>query len=243
MPDYRGAAITGDEGSRGISVDALEVQSRSLDGSRRVWVYLPPGYARGRTRYPVLYVQDGMEYVTRARATLLAHDMIVQRKIAPFIIVFVVPADRMKDYWANDAFADFMATELVPFIDARYRTEANRERRAVMGASLGAIISVWTALRHPEAFARVGGQSCAFQIDNERLVTALSRLGPMTRSSGFRFYFDVGRMEPIRAVNRRVRVMLRAKGYMVDYAERDAGHNWTSWRDRLSGAYLALWGK
>jgi glucan 1,4-alpha-glucosidase len=241
MPDYRGAAILGDEGSRGISVDALEVPSALLDGSRRVWVYLPPGYAQAKRRYPVLYVQDGMEYVTRARATLVAHDLIVERKLAPFIIVFVLPADRMKDYWVSDAFADFMATELVPFIDARYRTLPECERRALLGASLGGIISVWTALRHPEVFARVGGQSCSFQIDNERVVGALSSLGPVARTGRLRFYFDVGRMEPIRLVSARVRVMLRAKGYAVAYAETEAGHNWTSWRDRLAGAYLALW--
>jgi glucan 1,4-alpha-glucosidase len=241
MPDYVGAQVTGDEGSRGISVDALEIRSHLLDGARRVWVYLPPGYAQSAMRYPTLYVQDGMEYVVRARAALVAHDLVQQKKIAPFIIVFVLPVDRMKEYWANDAYADFLATELVPFIDARYRTRQEREARALMGTSLGGIISVWTALRHARVFARVGGQSCSFQIDNERVVGALSRLGPMTRANAFKLYFDVGRMEPIMAVNRRVRVMLRSKGYAVAYAETDAGHNWTSWRDRLAGAYLALW--
>jgi glucoamylase len=226
MPDYREAAITGDEGSRGISVDALEVKSQLLDGTRR---------------YPTLYIQDGMEYVTRARATLIAHDLIKAKKLAPFIIVFVLPVDRMKEYWANDTFGDFMATELVPFIDARYRTLTGRNARALMGASLGGISSVWTALRHADLFARVGGQSCSFQIENERVVGALSRLGPARGALPFKFYFDVGRMEPIRAVNRRVRVMLASKGYRVAYAETETGHNWTSWRDRLADAYLALW--
>jgi glucoamylase len=241
MPEYRGALITGDEGERGISVDALEIKSQLLDGTRRALVYLPPGYAQSNTRYPVLYVQDGMEYLTRARAALIAHDLIKEKKIAPFIIVFVVPSDRMKDYWANDRFADFMATELVALIDARYRTQTDRSARALMGASLGGVISVWTALLHTETFARVGGQSTAFQIDNERVVGALSRLGAIRRERPLKFYFDVGRMEPVREVNRRVRVMLRAKGYPVAYGEGEAGHNWTSWRDRLEGAFQELW--
>ncbi|HEX8144871.1 MAG TPA: glucan 1,4-alpha-glucosidase [Pyrinomonadaceae bacterium] len=241
MPGYRGAAITGDEGERGISVDTLEVRSNLLDGVRRAWVYLPPGYAQSSARYPTLYVQDGMEYVTRARATLIAQDLIKEKKIAPFIIVFVLPLDRRKDYWANDAFADFMATELVPFIDARYRTKAERNARALMGASLGGLISVWTVLRHADTFARVGGQSSSFQIDNERVVGALYGLAAASQERPLKFYLDVGRMEPIKAVNRRVLVMLASKGYRVAYAEEDAGHNWTSWRDRLAGAYLALW--
>ncbi|MBA3765915.1 MAG: glucan 1,4-alpha-glucosidase [Acidobacteria bacterium] len=241
MSEYRAPLIRGDEGERGISVDALEIKSRLLDGTRRVWVYLPPGYKESNARYPVLYVQDGMEYVTRARATLIAHDLIKEKRIAPFIIVFVVPVDRMKDYWVNDAFADFMATELVAFIDARYRTQADRNARALMGASLGGVISVWTALRHADTFARVGGQSTAFQIDNERVVGALSRLDPLRRERPFKFYFDVGRMESIKEVNRRVRVMLRAKGYEVAYAEGETGHNWTSWRDRLANAFQEIW--
>ncbi|HEV2912494.1 MAG TPA: glucan 1,4-alpha-glucosidase [Pyrinomonadaceae bacterium] len=241
MPGYRETPISGDEGERGISVDALEVGSGLLDGSRRAWVYLPPGYKQSTARYPVLYVQDGMEYVTRARATLIAHDLIKAGKVAPFIIVFVLPGDRMKDYWANDAFADFMATELVPFIDARYRTKAERNGRALMGASLGGVISIWTALRHADTFARVGGQSSSFQIDNERIVGALARLGPMRREQPLKFYFDVGRMESVKAVHRRVRVMLAARGYSVAYAEAETGHNWTSWRDRLANALVALW--
>lgn len=241
MPEYRSIAILGDEGERGISVDALEVRSSLLDSVRRVWVYLPPGYAQSRTRYPTLYVQDGQEYMTRARATLIAQDLITGKRIAPFIIVFVLPLDRMKDYWANDTFADFMAKELVPFIDARYRTRADRNSRALLGASLGGLISVWTGLRHADTFARIGGQSTSFQIENERVVGALSRLDTMSRARPLKFYFDVGRMEPILAVNRRVRVMLASRGYAVAYAEAEAGHNWTSWRDRLANAFLAIW--
>lgn len=241
MPEYRSIAITGDEGERGISVDALEVRSSLLDSVRRVWVYLPPGYAKSGTRYPTLYVQDGQEYMTRARATLIAQDLITGKRIAPFIMVFVLPQDRMRDYWANDAFADFMAKELVPFIEARYRTRADRNSRALIGASLGGLISVWTGLRHAETFARIGGQSTSFQIENERVVGALSGLDTMKRAHPLKFYFDVGRMEPILAVNRRVRVMLVSKGYAVAYAEAETGHNWTSWRDRLANAFLALW--
>jgi glucoamylase len=241
MPEYRETATTGEEHERDINVDALEIRSKLLDGTRRLRVYLPPGYAQSNARYPVLYLQDGAEYATRARATLIAHDLIKAKRVAPFIIVFVVPADRMKDYWANDRFADFMGGELVPFIDARYRTQADRNARALLGASLGGVISVWTALRHADTFARVGGQSTAFQIDNERVVGALARIELMRPDRAFRFYFDVGRMEPIMGVNRRVRVMLRAKGYEVAYAEAETGHNWTSWRERLEGAFQALW--
>jgi glucan 1,4-alpha-glucosidase len=225
-----------------VSVD--EVPSRHLGGTRKIAVYLPPGYESSRERYPVLYVQDGTEYLRRTDPITTAERLIREKKVKPFIIVFVDPVDRTKEYWAGDDFADFMAKELVPYVDARYRTRAERGARALLGASLGGVISVWTALRHPDTFARVGGQSSAFQIDDERVARRLARLEEASVTKHpFRFYFDAGLLEPIHDVNRRVQVMLAAKGYPVTYRETPAGHNYTTWRERLADAFTALWGE
>lgn len=243
MPGYRPSALAEAKWTLRGTIEKLEAPASALEGGkRRIQVYLPPDYARGGdARYPVLYLQDGSEYVTRARAATVADALIAQGKLAPFIIVFVDPVERFKEYWANDKFADFMATELVPLVDARYRTRPTREGRALMGASLGGVISVWTAMRHPEVFARVAGQSTAFQIDDERVVSALAGLEPMRPARPLKFYFDVGLLEPIWKVNRRVRVLLAGKGYPVAYAETAAGHNWTNWRDRLAEAFTRVW--
>ncbi|HVG33173.1 MAG TPA: alpha/beta hydrolase-fold protein [Pyrinomonadaceae bacterium] len=241
MPGYSEPVLLDDETTVSINLDSWKAQSRLLGGARAIQVYLPPGYDKSGARYPVLYMQDGAEYLTRARAALIADELIAHRKVAPFIIVFISPVDRLKEYWANDLYADFLATELVRLVDARYRTLARRDARALMGASLGGVNSVWAALRHKDTFARVGGQSSSFQIDNERVVGALSRLGTMKAERPFKFYFDVGRMESILGANRRVRAMLRAKGYAVSYRETETGHNWTSWRDRLANAFEELW--
>ncbi|MBA3241279.1 MAG: hypothetical protein H0T60_08630, partial [Acidobacteria bacterium] len=238
-----GAAIN--FGDMLVDIQLEDVPSDRLGSKRTIAVYFPRGYRKAQqTRYPVLYVQDGSDYIRRAHAVEIADKMVAQGKVAPFIIVFIDPLDRMKEYWANDAFADFMAKELVPFVDARFRTVADREHRALLGASLGGVISVWTALRHPAVFARVGGQSTAFWIDDERVVTALAALDEEARRNHpFRFYFDTGRLESVLDTHRRVQVMLAAKGYPVTYRESESGHNYTTWRDRLADAYLALWGE
>ena len=244
MPGYRPSeyAVEATAQQRG-TLESLEVASRTPGGTRKVQVYLPHGYAQSSgARYPVLYVQDGSDYITRGSATTVADNLIARRQVAPFIIVFVDPVERNKEYWANDRFADFMAKELVPLVDARYRTRAERDSRALLGASLGGVISVWTALRHPDLFARVGGQSSAFQIDDERVVQALARLEPQ-RALPLKFYLDVGQLESLVEVNRRVQVALAAKGFPVVYRESAAGHNYAAWRDLLAGAYLALWDK
>jgi glucoamylase len=246
MPGYVPSALA-NESPTGpqMMMHSVEVASRILGGTRKVQVYLPPGPLDSRERYPVLYLQDGTDYYVRAHATWAAGNLIAQKKVPPFIIIFVDPADRMKDYWADDKFADFMAQELVPYVDRNFRTVPDRDSRALLGASLGGTISVWTWLRHPDVFARVGGQSSALQIEEERVVSALAKLDDGARARyPTRFYFDAGQFEPlILDLGRRTNVMLRAKGYPVTYRESAVGHNYTAWRDRLADAYAALWAK
>jgi glucan 1,4-alpha-glucosidase len=241
-PEYRPAAFaSGRDDLRG-RLERLDVPGGD---ERTVQIYLPPGYAAGASRYPVLYMQDGTQAIALGRAAETADRMISENKLDPFIVVFIDPLDRMKEYWANDRFADWMARTLVPLVDSRYRTRAERDGRALLGASLGGTISVWTALRHPDTFARVGGHSTAFQIDEERVLAALSRLDEdARRAHPFRFYLDAGLYEPIIFENgRRANLILRARGYPVAYREAPAGHNHTAWRDRLADAYTALWAK
>ncbi len=241
-PAYRPNAFASGSNELRGRLERLELPGG--DG-RKVQVYLPPGYARGAARYPVLYAQDGTQSIELGRAAEVADRMISEGKLAPFIIVFVDPLDRTKEYWANDKFADWMARTLVPVVDARYRTRATRDGRALSGASLGGVISVWTALRHPAVFSRVGGHSTAFQIDEERVLAALARLDASARRKfPLRFYLDTGRYEPpIFETTRRANLILRARGYPVAYREAPVGHNYTAWRDRLADAYTALWAK
>jgi enterochelin esterase-like enzyme len=239
-PAYRPTAFAaGGKELRG----RLEQLELSGGDKHKVQVYLPPGYAR--VRYPVLYMQDGTQSVELARAAETADRMITEGKVEPFIIVFIDPLDRMKEYWANDTFADWMARTLVPLVDTRYRTRATRDARALSGASLGGVISVWTALRHPETFARVAGLSTSFQIDEGRVLSALARLDDETRRrQPLRFYLDAGHYEQIILdTGRRANLTLRARGYPVTYREAPVGHNHTAWRDRLPDAYVALWAK
>jgi enterochelin esterase-like enzyme len=238
-----GAALLRPPGPEQFSnLVADAIMSRHLGGERKITVYLPPEYERAKTaRFPVLYVQDGSDYIRRGAAIDTARRLVAAGKLKPFIIVFVDPAERMKDYWLSNQFADFMALELAPHVDGHYRTIATRDGRALLGASLGGVISLWTALRHPAAFARIGGQSTAFWVDDERLMTELAKLdAEARRRHPMRFYLDTGRLESLLGVNRRANVMLRARGYPVAYFESESGHNYTTWRDRLADAYVAL---
>jgi enterochelin esterase family protein len=117
------------------------------------------------------------------------------------------------------------------------RLNKNRDGRALLGASLGGITSIWIGLKHPDKFARIGGQSSSFWVDNERVVRELSKLD--AAKTKFKFYLDDGIFEGVDD-SRRVNVMLRGKGYPVTYRETVTGHTWTSWRDRLADAFIGL---
>jgi glucoamylase len=238
MPEYK--ATKWDKGSFDSQIlQTFEIDSKQY-GKRSVKVYLPENYEARRKNdsFPVLYFQDGSGYIERAKAVQVQQNLVKAGKIKSFIMVFVDSKERNKEYWASDAYADFLANELVPAIDAKYNTVKNREGRAIIGASLGGITSIWIGLKHPEIFARIGGQSSSFWIDNGRVVKELSKLN--FEKTKLRFYLDDGTLEGVDDT-RRVDVMLRGKGFPVVYREAETGHNWTSWRDRLAEAFVALW--
>jgi enterochelin esterase family protein len=233
MPGYRPIAFARGETPK---LEEFEIESKEF-GRRKIKVYLPQNYSSSSARFGAIYFHDGAEYASRAGAPQVLESLLKGNKVKPFILVFTDPKDRVKEYWANDRWADFLANELAPEIDRRYRTIANRDGRAVIGASLGGITSLNIALRHPDKFARIGAQSASFWVDNERVVEGLKKLDSV--KAKFRFYIDDGVFEGVDD-SRRVNVMLRAKGYPVTYIEGRTGHNWAAWRDRMAEAFVAL---
>ncbi|MGI8884653.1 MAG: alpha/beta hydrolase-fold protein, partial [Pyrinomonadaceae bacterium] len=233
MPDYK-PTVWNKGGD--VFLDTIDFKSGIYNGARLLQVYVPKDCAEKSC--PVLYLQDGSDYVKRSRAVQIQQNIVKAGKIKPFIMVFLDPKDRMKEYWASDDYAKFVAEEVVPAMDKQYNTIKSRDGRAILGASLGGITSFHTAVKYPEIFGRVGGQSSSFWIDDERVVKELEKLD--SSKNKFVFYIDDGTLEGVED-SRRVNVMLRGKGFDVTYVEAETGHNWTSWRDRLADAFVALW--
>ena len=203
MPDYK-ATSWDKETNEAVNLETAEINS-TIYGKRVVQVYVPksepsaaadglssqkriiknnvplpkvqPSATADGSDLPVLYFQDGSDYINRAKAIQIQRNLVKANKVKPFIMVFLDPKDRMKDYWANDDYAKFLATEVVPAIDAKYHTIKSRDGRAVLGASLGGITSVWVGLKYLEIFLRIGGQSSSFWIDEKRVLKELKKSG------------------------------------------------------------------
>ena len=88
-----------------------------------MWFYLPPGYAAATdTLYPVVYVLDGGNYVEKMDVPRVLDHLIANKAIPPVIAVFSEPADRQEEYSRSPQWRAFIATELVPMVDKRFRT-------------------------------------------------------------------------------------------------------------------------
>ena len=155
-----------------------------------VHVILPPGYDAAATRrYPVLYVNDGQDRQAVGLRPTLAR-LHGEGTIRPVIVVAIdMLHDRMGTYGLSDRaarrsvpgdskygpvgarahdYSEWVATALVPYVDAHYRTEANPGARAVLGWSLGALNAFNLGWQYPDVFARVGAFSPSFWLASDR---------------------------------------------------------------------------
>ncbi|MGB3798687.1 MAG: alpha/beta hydrolase-fold protein [Lewinella sp.] len=129
--------------------------------TRAVSVYLPPGYDEGATRYPVIYYLHGfLNDHTLTPDMIEALDYaIAARKIPPFILVVADNRTAIDgSFYSNSAFGQwetFMATDLVEYTDANYRTLTDRNSRGVTGHSMGGYGALKLAMRYPDTFGSV----------------------------------------------------------------------------------------
>jgi enterochelin esterase family protein len=138
---------------------------------RRAFVYTPPGYDESRARYPVLYLQHGAGenergWVEQGRANFILDNLIAAKKAKPMLLVvdtgYATPAGTAvgtNRLAATAAFEEVMLTELIPTIDATFRTKTDREHRAMAGLSMGSGQTLSLTLRHLDQFAWIGAMS------------------------------------------------------------------------------------
>lgn len=157
-PTLAGAACPESHGQ----VAVLEIDSQVLRGKLRFRVYTPPCYESDLDhRYPVLYLIHGQTFTDdqwdRLGADETADQLIAAGELAPFLIV--MPYDKASAQPSVDPFGEAFIEELVPWVDANYRTIAGRDFRAVGGLSRGASWALHFAMLYPEDFGAVGGHS------------------------------------------------------------------------------------
>lgn len=214
----------------------VEYISDALHSQRQIRVYLPPQYDSTTASYPTIYFGDGIEYLERVKVDVIVDNLIAAKWIQPLILVCVAPLDRRKEYWMNRDYVDYLIHDVVPQIDAKYRTIGAPQARAIAGVSLGGLIASFAAHLHSDIFGMVFGQSPAFTVNQSQMISEIAQ----GERKNIKWFVEVGRYEALLESNRRMKEVLESKGYRVGYKEVSAGHNWTHWKDTLADGLIYL---
>jgi enterochelin esterase-like enzyme len=239
---------------------------------RRAFVYTPPGYDRDSTRYPVLYLQHGMGedetgWTRQGRAQVILDNLIAAGKARPMLIVMergyadppgAAPFALRPDQPQREITAAFRRFEalvirdLIPMIDATYRTLPDREHRALAGLSMGGMQTLFVGLHHLDTFAYIAALSSPVIGNADQSETFGAAItGPLDTRTAFDgalanaatlnarpklLWFGVGTAEdpPIRAsVTRAVSTLRAADVHLTYYESAGTAHEWQTWRRDL----------
>jgi predicted alpha/beta superfamily hydrolase len=240
------------------------VWSPQLANRRDVDVYLPASHggsdSKGR-RYPVVYMQDGQNLSdpsiafagTWELAGALNH--LAGQGIEPIVVGVHNSPDRSAEYSPfrdpkhgggdADAYLSFLARTLKPRIDRQFPTRKGAMHTAIVGSSMGGLVSLYAWLRRPDVFGHAGAMSPALWFGRDQLFDFIERAA-LPRG---RLYLDVGTAEGARTLAdaRALRALVedkdRARRLRLAYLEERGGrHGEEAWAGRISGALAFLFG-
>lgn len=229
---------------------------------RRMTVYTPAGYdERSGKRYPVLYLLHGAggdenAWSELGRATQILDNLIAQGKAEPMIVVMpngnggqqAMPGEypnsmykpsflnlRMMDGAIEAAFVP----DVVKYVDAHYRTLADKRHRAVAGLSMGGFHSLYISANNPDCFGYVGLFSAAINRQNPQgeyayIYQQLDEKLKRQFANPPYYYIAIGKSDFLFKDNVEYRRRLDQAGYRYEYVETDGGHEWKNWRVYLN---------
>ena len=238
------------------------VEAPQLGNRRDVLVYLPASYFATDRPFPVLYMHDGQNLLDPT--TSFAGEWGVDAALAALpsgagdMVVVALPnmgADRLREYspWvdpragggAGDAYVAFVAETVKPLVDARFRTRPGREATAILGSSMGGLISLYAFFHAPATFGAAGAMSPALWFAERAIFPYVE---DAAAPSG-RLYLDVGTREGDGTLRdaRAMRTLLEDRGYRMGgsmrWVEDEGGqHHEAAWGRRFAEAARFLLG-
>lgn len=219
--------------------------SKVTGSFRRMFVYTPPDYDKNSTkRYPVLFLQHGageleMEWTHSGKANFILDNLIAGGKALPMIIVmnngFATRPDQVgqtltgNSRWA--AFEEMLIKEVIPDIDANYRTLADREHRAMAGLSMGGMQTFSIGLNRLDIFSSLGIFS-GVPTNYSDLIKSVLEQGPAFNKKAKLLWFGCGTDETA-FLNRQKELqnLLEKSGIKAQYfVSNGTAHEFQTWR-------------
>lgn len=230
---------------------------RSLN-PRKILVWLPKDYYSAKkvnSFYNVLYMHDGQNLFDPStsysgkhwKVSETVYKLIKLGKIANLIVVGIYStSERLDEYnWYSkgEIYINGIINNLKPFIDSKYRTFTDRKNTAIIGSSMGGLISFYAGWFFPNVFSKVGCISSSFHYHNDQVLKMVSEYNG--EKIPVQFYIDHGEDGLLRG--QKMFALLTLKGYVIGtdidyfYAPK-AEHNEEQWAKRLERPLLFFFG-
>ena len=241
--------------SKAATVDTILIYSKCMHKNVKCVVIKPDAYNNNNKYFPVVYLLHGhsgnySDWVLKAPDFLHTVDenkfLVVCPDGAYNSWYFDSPLDTTMKYETN------VALEIPAYIDAHYRTIADRKARAITGLSMGGHGSLYLAIRHENIFGAAGSMSGGVDIrpfpdnweikkylgdyathpDNWNRNTVIN-MADTLQNGALTIVFDCGVDDFFFEVNRSLHQKLLAKKINHDYTERPGEHNWEYWNNAV----------
>lgn len=225
------------------AVSRVRYVARTLGGARReMYVYTPPGYEKGAGRFPVLYLIHGggdtaISWSTVGRANDIIDNLLAEKKAVPMIVVMpsgwtpsggqVMTADATRD-----PFNDELLKDIIPFVEANYRTLGGADARALSGLSMGGIQTLNIGLHNLGTFRYLAVMSSGWvtEQDRDHFYKAEADRIPKYNSALKLFWWGWGETDIARANGLAVIDKFKSLGVRIETRETPGGHTWDNWR-------------
>lgn len=238
------------------SVARVTYYSKTLQKTRRMTVYTPPGYESGTGTFPVLYLLHGSSdsddsWISIGRANFILDNLIASGNAKPMIVVMphghtnpppTDPPEAGRGRQTEEFVADFN-TEIRPRVERTYRVKTDRASRAIAGLSMGGGQSLEISMRNLGDYGYVGVFSSGiFGIVGDRPRPPgpkweerhQSALDQADLKPGLKlFWFATGKDDFLVKTTQATVDLLKQHGFDVVYHETAGGHTWINWRDYL----------
>ena len=240
-PDGRGGENSVlHRGGRG-AIHHRAFHAPSLGASRGYVVYLPPGHATSRRRFPTLYLLHGAldgEKTWLDKGNLAGAMDRLHAEGAVGDMIVIMPRDNGELCRGDGRFADYLARDLVGHVDHDYPTLAAPGHRALDGLSTGGFTSVVLGASRSHVWGSIGSMSGCH---DERTFATLHGHAAALRASGQRYRISCGLGEPHIETCRAVTRELRQREIAAEHAEAPGIHDWPLWREGLAGHLRFHW--
>jgi enterochelin esterase family protein len=225
------------------AVSSVHYVAASLGKARReMYIYTPPGYEKSSASYPVLYLIHGggdtaISWSTAGRANDILDNLIAEGKAKPMMIVMpsgwtpsggqVMTSDATKDPFTKE-----MIEDIIPFVQANFRTLPNPDNRAISGLSMGGIQTLNIGLHHLGTFRYVAVMSSGWISEDDRQAFYKSEAAqiPKYNSQLKLFWWGWGETDIARANGLAVIDKFKSQGVKIETMETPGGHEWANWR-------------